>query len=98
MDGELLTDIYLEMRRGLELEKQGGARARVQQVDVTDLVVQTRADGALEAVATWVVTASVGHWGHVHQRKNQYHANLELLPIAGAWKLVALEVLTQERL
>ena len=25
-------------------------------------------------------------------------ANLEVLPIAGAWKLVALEVLTQERL
>ena len=33
-DGKLLTEVYLETRRSLELENQGGARARVQEVEV----------------------------------------------------------------
>ena len=26
------------------------------------------------STCTWNVSGSVGHWGHVHQRQNQYQA------------------------
>ncbi len=50
------------------------------------------------ATASWNVAGSVGHWGHVHQRKNQYRAEINVSPIDGVWKLVDLEILEEERL
>jgi len=34
MTGETLTEVYLEHRRALEMEERGGARARVEAVEV----------------------------------------------------------------
>ncbi len=50
------------------------------------------------ANATWNVAGSIGHWGHVHQRRNQYRAELRVAPDDGRWKLVDLEILQEERL
>lgn len=96
-DGGVLEQTYLETRRGLELASQGGARARVKQVELVDLVVAPADDGGFAARATWNVAGAVGHWGHVHQRKNQYEAELTIAPVDGAWKLVGLEILREER-
>jgi len=40
----------------------------------------------------------VGHWGHIHQRKNQYQARVTVKAIEGAWKITNLELLQEERL
>jgi hypothetical protein len=96
--GDLLEQIYLETRRGLELASQGGARAKVKQVDLVALDAEPADGGGFRATAVWQVGGSVGHWGHVHQRQNQYRARLGVAPDDGAWKLVALEVLEEERL
>ena len=48
--------------------------------------------------ATWTVIGSVGHWGHIHQRQNQYQARLHVAPIEGEWKLVGLDILEEKRL
>jgi hypothetical protein len=96
--GELLTEIYLETRRGLELANQGGARAKVKEMALVDLVAEPAAAGGFRARATWIVAGSVGHWGHVHQRRNQYRADLDVRPVNGAWKLTGIEVLEEERL
>jgi len=45
-----------------------------------------------------VVSGSVGHWGHVHQRANSYQAELEISEIDKVWKLTGLEILQEERL
>ncbi|MHC5004607.1 MAG: hypothetical protein ACYTJ0_15955, partial [Planctomycetota bacterium] len=59
--GDLLTDIYLETRRALELRNQGGARARVEDVEVVDWTVTPPDDGVgFMARCTWNVAASVG--------------------------------------
>ena len=50
------------------------------------------------AQVTWNVAGSVGHWGHVHTRKNQYQAELDIQPVNGVWKLAALEVIEERRL
>jgi hypothetical protein len=96
--GELLTDIYLETRRGLELANQGGARVKVKDIEVLDAVlVETNGD-SLTVDSKWNVSGSVGHWGHVHQRRNGYHAMLQSSEMGGVWTLTGLEIRGQERL
>jgi hypothetical protein len=97
-EGELLAQIYLETRRSLELANQGGARAKVKQVEMLDVAAEPAPEGSFVATASWNVAGSVGHWGHVHQRKNRYRAELSVAPVAGSWKLVGLQVLQEERL
>ena len=93
-----MTRIYLETRRGLVLENQGGARAKVKEIDVVDMTASSGEDGGFLADVTWVVGGSVGHWGHLHQRRNKYQAELDIRPVDGAWKLVEMTVLQEERL
>jgi hypothetical protein len=97
--GELLSEIYLETRRGLELASQGGARAKVKEVALVEVDAGPldRREGFL-ARCTWNVRGSVGHWGHVHQRTNQYEAELSVEPVEGAWKITGLELLQEQRL
>jgi hypothetical protein len=99
ISGGLLTDVYLETRRALELENQGGARAKVQEVEVVRSESEPLAgtDG-FGAVSTWNVVGSVGHWGHIHQRKNQYEARFTVEAIQGIWKITGLELLQEKRL
>lgn len=97
--GDLLTGIYLETRRGLELASQGGARAKVKDVSLVKVDAQEFGAGeGFRARCTWTVAGSVGHWGHVHQRINQYEAEIEVRPIDGAWKITRLDVIQEERL
>jgi hypothetical protein len=98
VDGELLTRIYLETRRGLELANQGGARAKVKEIELTEIDAEPVEAGGIEAVATWTVNGSVGHWGHVHQRRNQYRAELTVRPLDGTWKLTGIEILQEQRM
>jgi len=97
-EGDLLERIYLETRRGLELANQGGARAKVKQIELIALETEPGEDGGFLAHATWKVAGSVGHWGHIHQRVNQYRAELSVAPRDGLWKLVGLQILEEERL
>ena len=90
VEGDLLEEIYLETRRGLELTNQGGARARVKQIELTEISARGGEDGAFVARATWNVFGSVGHWGHIHSRSNRYEAELEIAPSDGVWKLSKL--------
>jgi hypothetical protein len=97
VDGDLLERTFLETRRGLELANQGGARAKVKQIELVELTGEPAGNG-FRASATWIVRGSVGHWGHVHQRQNRYRARLQVLPIDGAWKLTETEILEEERI
>jgi hypothetical protein len=96
--GDLLAQIYLETRRALELANQGGARAKVKEIALLALNAERVAGGGFLATTSWDVAGSVGHWGHVHQRRNRYRAELAVAPADGVWKLVGLEILEEERL
>ena len=41
---------------------------------------------------------TVGHWGHVHVRKNHYDATVTVETVDGAWKITALEILDEKRI
>jgi hypothetical protein len=98
VSGDLLTDIYLETQKGLELANQGGARVKVKTTQINSAELLARDGNRLTIAGDWNVSGSVGHWGHVHQRSNGYRANLEISEIDGAWKLTGLEILEEQRL
>ena len=98
VDGELLREVYLEMRRGLVLASQGGASARVRDVELVELDVEPAPGNSLRARATWRLDAAVGHWGHIHTRRNEYRADLTLGPVDGVWKLTSVDILDELRL
>jgi hypothetical protein len=97
--GELLTEIYLETRRSLELENQGGARAKVKTVEMLEATQEPLSGGIGFVVqCKWNVAGSVGHWGHIHQRINQYVARFVVKALDGSWKITDLELLQEERM
>jgi hypothetical protein len=99
VDGDLLTDIYLETRRSLELSNQGGARAKVKMVELESIEIIPGSIGhGFDAMVTWNVVGSVGHWGHIHTRSNQYQAELSIRIVENHWKLTAMNVLQEQRL
>jgi hypothetical protein len=96
--GATLTDVYLEHRRSLVMEERGGARARVDAVEVTDVRdVEPRSDGGFDATASWMVGGNVTHFGHRHFRQNSYDARVAVVPVDGIWKIRTIEVLGEER-
>jgi hypothetical protein len=97
--GDLLARIYLETRKSLELASQGGARAKVKQIELVSVRAEAlNGEAGFLARCTWNVRGSVGHWGHIHQRTNQYEAELTVQPVDGHWKITDLELLQEERL
>ncbi len=96
--GDLLNDVYLETRKGLELASQGGAHVKVKNIEMLEARQVGENDDGLLVEARWNVAGSVGHWGHIHQRTNAYHARLTLRDIDGTWKLTGLDILEEERL
>lgn len=97
LQGDLLTEVYLQTMQSLELESQGGARVKVKGVELNEVNCEPTESG-IRAVCNWDVKGSVGHWGHLHQRVNRYDAELIIEPVDGEWKIVALEILEEQRI
>ena len=100
VSGDLLSEIYLQNRKSMVVAQAGGARARVKEVEILDVDVSQLDDHPLGLLfqAKWTAMGSVGHWGHIHNRKNQYEANISVEPVAGAWKITGLELLEEKRI
>ncbi|MBW1815812.1 MAG: hypothetical protein JRJ60_01490, partial [Deltaproteobacteria bacterium] len=98
--GDLLSDIYLQNRKSLVVTQAGGARARVKEVEILDVDVKRLDDRPLGLLfhSRWTAMGSVGHWGHIHIRKNRYEANVTVEPVDGAWKITKLELLEEKRI
>ena len=45
----------------------------------------------------WTAMGTVGHWGHIHIRKNLYDALVTLAGVDGNWRITALEILEEKR-
>ena len=94
--GDLLTDLYLKVKRGLVVQEQGGAVARVQEVKVTaSEPAAEHPDVGFAQRVTWQVTGTVEHWGHIHTRTNEYTADIGVAPRDDAWKIVSMKVVKQ---
>ena len=96
--GETLTEVYLENRRSVEMEERGGARVRIEAVEVVevDSVEPGDPDGFV-ADAVWSVGGTVTHFGHRHFRQNRYDARVTVVPEDGRWKIRSIEILDEQR-
>ncbi len=103
VDGELLRSLYLQLRRGLLMQQQGGTVARVREIDTTsgepNVPSQPLGDerGFCYRLA-WTIRGDVEHWGHIHSRTNQYEAIFTVEPRSGRWQLTNLDVLEEKRI
>jgi len=98
--GDLLADVYLQNRRSMSIQQAGGAQASVKEV-VVEQASAERIDAAGLSYALhgrWTALGTVGHWGHVHQRKNRYDAVLTIAAQDGVWKIVSLELKDEQRI
>jgi hypothetical protein len=97
VDGQLLEDLYLQLRQSLEIREQGGAVARIQSIrydrgeEVSRSQTQTPWPG-FEYRSTWTVAGTVEHWGHVHERQNQFDAVFTIEPRDGLWKITRMDI------
>lgn len=100
VSGNLLTEIYLQNRKSLIVTQAGGAQARVEEVEIQNVNVKHLDDKSLGLLfhGKWTAMGTVGHWGHIHMRKNQYEANITVEPVDGVWKVTNLELLDEKRI
>jgi hypothetical protein len=98
--GDLLADIYLQNRKSLVVTQAGGAQAKVKEVKILDVAVEPLDDRPLALMfrSKWTAMGTVGHWGHIHIRQNQYDANITVEPVDGVWKITDLELLEEKRI
>ena len=75
------------------MAERGGARARVEAVEVLNVgeVTKTK-EGGFVAEVEWSVGGSVSHFGHRHFRQNRYTALIEVVPEGDAWKIGGIDV------
>jgi hypothetical protein len=96
--GDQLTVIYLEHQSAMKLEERGGARANVDQVQILEVKDMKRTKEDIWMDASWVVSGSVSHFGHIHYRKNRYDARVYVRAVDDVWKISGIEVKEKERI
>ena len=99
LDGDLLTDIYLQTNKSMEIEDQGGAVATVHNIEITEVKkASSRSQGAVTFQTKWIASGTLEHWGHSHNRQNQYDAILTISPANDVWKITDIELLEEIRI
>ena len=100
LSGDLLVDVYVQNRRSFAVQKAGGAQAKVKEVDILN-VEPRKLDGDILAYSLrsrWTAMGTVGHWGHIHVRKNLYEAVWKIEVDHDSWKITSLELQDEQRL
>ncbi len=98
LDGPALESTFLEVRRTTNQRSEDGSRVRVR--DVTVLRTGPKQNpGELEFTTScqWETSGEIGHWGHFHDRKNFYSADISLAVIDGKWKATEINLNSRER-
>jgi hypothetical protein len=101
VSGDLLDSVYMEITRGLMLEDHGGTLCRVKSVNpVEERLENVRECGGVcefEVTSRWRVTGWVHHWGHTHERLNEYVARYTVRAQPEGWRIVASQTLEHLR-
>ncbi|MCR9200587.1 MAG: hypothetical protein NXI04_18270 [Planctomycetaceae bacterium] len=100
VDGDLLETLYLQLNESLAIKEQGGAVARVQAVNYEngELVTSDTSPEwpGFQIRSRWDVSGTVEHWGHIHERQNQFCAIFRVEPRDGLWKITDMKIEEQK--
>ena len=92
VDGELLDDLYIEIRQSLE-RGSDAPRVKVLEVAMIDCATRPAGEGrGIRADVSWACRGTVSHWGHSHQRHNSYQASMVIEPVEERWKITEIDV------
>ena len=98
--GDLLRELYLQVIQSLRMKEQGGSIARIDEIKVLNTSVEPWQSPdhsvGFRCRSEWNLVGTVEHWGHVHQRVNQYEADFVVHQINGSWKIVDLQMINEE--
>jgi hypothetical protein len=94
VQGDLLRELYLRIKRSLVLAEQGGELSHATEVKVLSSKSAKQPD-VFET--TWSVTGVSEHWGHIHTRTTEYRAELKISKHEGNWKLGKFQLLDEKR-
>jgi hypothetical protein len=95
VQGNLLRELYLRIKRSLVLAEQGGELSHATDVEVISSTAGKQ-PGVYET--TWSVTGVSEHWGHIHTRTTEYRAELQISKHEGNWKLEKFQLLDEKRI
>jgi len=104
VSGELLETLYEGIYRSLIMFDQGGAVSRVSAVRLMDVevlsigYVDDAGTPGFTVRAKWQVDGIVYHYGHSHERTNEYLAEYSVAMTEGGWRITGNRILSQERL
>ncbi|OVE78097.1 hypothetical protein BVX98_01410 [bacterium F11] len=100
VSGDLLTTIYLQNRKSFTEKIAGGSHAKVKSVTIlaADVMERRKKEQVFTIRSKWTAMGDVGHWGHVHKRKNLYEALIDIMSIEGKWKMTGLTLLEETRI
>ena len=104
VDGQLRQDLYVLVRRGLEMQEQGGAVSRIRAVELVAGHIdparppRRKDPRGFTYRCTWQVEGTVEHWGHIHTRRNEYEAVFDVEPRDQQWKITGMKPLGEKRL
>ncbi|MEM7386076.1 MAG: hypothetical protein AAF514_14140 [Verrucomicrobiota bacterium] len=96
--GPLLDRIYGEVYQSLILREEGGVVCKVQKVEMEECRTTVESSERFEARCHWRVYGMVKHWGHAHQRINEYRARYTLEKKDEGWRITDVTVEEQRRL
>ena len=97
-DEELLAELYIQTKKSMVLESQGGIQVKVKDVEIMEVEEVSSDEDGVAFKCKWMVKGDVGHWGHIHSRTNQYEAILNVKPENGIWKLYEIDIIEEVRL
>jgi hypothetical protein len=103
--GDLLERLYLDVRRTLVMEEEGGAMSRVVAVRPVRTEIESQGEvgegaarrAAFVVAATWQVDGRVTHWGHAHERTVEYDGRFVVEAQPAGWRIGGAEITRQER-
>lgn len=101
VDGPFLRQAYLDIRKSLEVQQQGGAVSSVDEVNLIEgSVVEPLPENPVTSLGfayrcKWNLVGTIEHWGHIHQRTNEYDAIFTVEDRDGEWKITSMEVQNQ---
>ncbi len=98
IEGELLSDIYIQTKKSMVLENQGGIQVKVDNIKIINVEEEESNSEGISYKCVWQVEGTVGHWGHIHRRTNKYDAILNIRTVKGLWKLHGLDIIEEARI
>lgn len=103
VDGELLRELYLDVNESLIVKEQGGAVAQVNEVNLLDgssSNINFTSDEDTPGFGyrcKWNLIGTIEHWGHIHERTNEYDAEFQVKVRDNGWKITSMKVLDEEQ-